>query len=433
MKEITMKDVTVVGMGYAGLTLAIALSKKGLKVSGFDNNTEIVEALSNGVCHIYEPGLEELLRKHLGENLFVFDRFPARPHDAVIICVSTPIDENKRADLSNLRAATGVAGENIDDETLIIIRSTIPVGTSRNVVLPILKKHRRSVRLAFCPERTIQGRAIEELERLPQVIGGLDEISTTAASALFEKLTDKIVAVSSLECAELVKLANNCHTDLLYSYGNEIALMTERLVLDALEVVSAANVDYPRPDVARPGFVGGGCLSKDPYLLIDSFEQFDYEPSLVRTARELNESIPFHVVRKFWGKLRELKNDVHKIFICGFAFKGTPITDDVRGSAVVPILEFLKQHSVELCGHDYEVKPAVVERFGITCTTIKDGFKDTDAVIFVNDHPDYRNIGIHRLIETMRRPAVILDCWQIFKDDRLNEIDGIYYGGIGHE
>jgi len=420
-------------MGYAGLTLALVLVKKDFRIFGFDTDPRVVEALNNGRSHIYEPGIEELLKEHINKNLFVSDTFPADSQDAVIVCVSTPIDERKRPDLTNFRTATAAIGDKIDEGALVIIRSTVPVGTSRNVALPILQERQQNVRLAFCPERTIQGRAIEELENLPQIVGGLDEISTAMASAFFEKMTQKVITVSSLECAELIKLVNNCHTDLLYSFGNEVALMAERFGLDPLEVASGANMDYPRPDIARPGFVGGGCLSKDSYLLIDSFEQFDYEPLLVRSARELNESLPTYVVGKLWDRLTRLKDDISKVLICGFAFKGWPITDDIRGTAVTPIVNFLRERSVELCGHDYIVRPEVVESFGVAYATVEDGFKDADAVILVNNHPDYRNIDIRGLVETMRKPALILDCWRILEDEKLGEIDGIHYGGIGYE
>ena len=145
----------------------------------------------------------------------------------------------------------------------------------------------------MAPERTIQGQALRELVELPQVVGGLDAASTDTVAGVFAELARRVVPVSSLEAAEMVKLANNCHTDLIYAFGNEIALIAERHGLDPLEVIRAANLDYPRPDLAKPGYVGGGCLSKDPYIMISSAG--DREPFLVGRARELNEFLPGHV------------------------------------------------------------------------------------------------------------------------------------------
>src|SRR5205814_9797259 len=210
------------------------------------------------------------------------------PADAAIICVSTPVDPaTRRPNLANLGAAARQVAEECGPETLVVVRSTVPVGASRAVVLPELLARWGRARLAFAPERTIQGQALRELVELPQVVGGLDSDGREAAAALFAKITQRIVPVSSLEAAELVKLVNNCHTDLIYSYGNEVALMAERWGLDPLEVIRAANVDYPRPDLARPGFVGGACLSKDPYILISASRATGYTPWLVGQARGL--------------------------------------------------------------------------------------------------------------------------------------------------
>src|SRR5205814_6540904 len=153
---------------------------------------------------------------------------------------------------------------------------------------------------------------------------------------LFRRLAPRLVPVSSLEAAEMVKLINNCHTDLIYSYGNEVALMAERFGLDPLEVIRAANVEYPRPDLAKPGFVGGGCLSKDPYILVDSARAAGYEPRLVGQARALNEHLPVHVARRFVELLRERRGAVTgaRALVLGFAYQGWPPTDDMPGTPV---------------------------------------------------------------------------------------------------
>src|SRR5439155_1107114 len=168
----------------------------------------------------------------------------------------------------------------------------------------------------------------------------------------------------SLEAAEAVKLVNNCHTDLIYSFGNEVAPFAERLTLDPLELIRAANVDYPRPDLARPGFVGGGCLSKDPYILIASSIAAGYEPWLVARARGLNEYLPLHVARRFVELIRETRGAVAggRVLLLGFAYKGWPPTDDMRGAAVLPILDVLRTEGLALHGHDFLVAPGQADR-----------------------------------------------------------------------
>src|SRR5262249_33585034 len=160
--------------------------------------------------------------------------------------------------------------------------------------------------------------------------GGLDEESLRAGVALFRGLARTVVPVSTLETAEMVKLANNCHTDLIYAYGNEIALLAERHRLDPLEVIRAANVEYPRPDLAKPGYVGGGCLSKDPYIMLSSAG--DRAPFLIGQARALNEYLPEHVAKTVVDMIRQERGDSRGavLAVLGWAYKGWPPTDDMR-------------------------------------------------------------------------------------------------------
>src|SRR5262249_45535196 len=152
--------------------------------------------------------------------------------------------------------------------------------------------------LAFCPERTIEGKAIAEMQSLPQVIGGIDEQSTGRAEALFRMITSKIVRVSSLEAAEMIKLINNTYRDLTFAFADEVALIAERMGLSAAEMIHAANVDYPRSHVAQPGFVGGPCLEKDTLILIDSLKKIDFKPRVIEEARKINHALPDHVARR---------------------------------------------------------------------------------------------------------------------------------------
>ena len=210
-----MTRVAVVGLGYVGLTLSVALAKKGVTVLGYDREPRVVGALQTGRPHLYEPGVAEELPALLEERLRVISELPREPVDGAVLCVSTPVDPVTREPvLEPLRDAACAVAAAFESDTLVVVRSTVPVGASRAVVLPELVARWGRARLAFCPERTIQGQALRELEELPQIVGGLDGPSRDAAAALFRRLTPRIVPVSSLEAAEMVKLINNCHTDL---------------------------------------------------------------------------------------------------------------------------------------------------------------------------------------------------------------------------
>jgi len=426
--------VGVVGLGYVGLTLAVTLAKKGFTVFGADRVPRVVEALAAGRPHLFEPGVEEVWRAFLGERLHVATALPRAPLDAVVLCVSTPVESATHApDLEGLRAAARAVAAGCAPDTLVIVRSTVPVGASRGVVLPELLARWGRARLAFCPERTIQGQALRELEQLPQLVGGLDDASAEAAAALFARVTPRVVRVSSLEAAELVKLVNNCHTDLIYSFGNEVALLAERAGLDPLEVIRAANVDYPRPDLSRPGYVGGGCLSKDPYILLASGKALGHEPWLVGRARALNEYLPGHVARRFLALLGQARGglDGARVALLGFAYKGWPPTDDMRGAPVLAMLEVFREARLTLVGHDFLVAPQIIRDLGVEPRPLEHVFDGADGVLVVTDHPEYAKLDLGAALAQLRRPALVYDSWRIL-DEAAVRAAGIRYAAIGY-
>ena len=430
-----MTRIAVVGLGYVGLTLSVALAKKGVTVLGYDREPRVVGALQTGRPHLYEPGVAEELPALLEERLRVVPELPREPVDGAVLCVSTPVDPVTREPvLEPLRDAARAVAAAFDSDTLVVVRSTVPVGASRAVVLPELVARWGRVRLAFCPERTIQGQALRELEELPQIVGGLDGPSRDAAAALFRRLTPRIVPVSSLEAAEMVKLINNCHTDLIYSYGNEVALMAERFGLDPLELIRAANLEYPRPDLARPGFVGGGCLSKDPYILIESARAVGHEPWLVPRSRALNEHLPRHVARRFLELLRETRGGLEggRVLLLGFAYKGWPPTDDMRGAPVLPMLDVLRGAGLALRGHDFLVAREVLAGLGVTPASLSEGFAGADGILVITDHPEYAKLDLPALLASLRKPALVYDCWRVLDQEAVRAAGEVRYASIGY-
>ncbi|MEU6994163.1 nucleotide sugar dehydrogenase [Streptomyces sp. NPDC046465] len=411
-------DVCVVGLGYVGVTLTAALLTTGRSVLGYETNPKAADELSRGVLELAEPGVEEEIKQAAGSGALAVttDVSGRKLPPVVIICVGTPIETGGTTpDLSHLRAATEAIASGIDETTLVIVRSTVPVGTSRSLVLPILRGTTDEPLLAFCPERTIQGQALAELLALPQIVGGLTDEAGKRAGAFFETLSDQAVPVSSLEAAELVKLVCNCHTDLIYGFGNEIALITEKLGLDAREVIDSANLDYPRPKLHKPGFVGGSCLTKDPYLLAHSVAAYDHTPQVITAARTLNESMPQRVGERVLAELRERGTDPAeaRILISGFAYKGRPETDDLRGAPYERLLPFLKGRVKEIVGHDFVVPADRIESLGVRAVGLTEGFTGAHAAVLLNDHARYGDVDAADLVARMADPALVYDTWRV--------------------
>ncbi|MEV5966062.1 nucleotide sugar dehydrogenase [Kribbella sp. NPDC051952] len=421
--------VGIIGLGYVGITLAAAMARNGYEVHGVDVQPAVVDALGRGKPQVFEPGVEDVFTTHIGKNIFVSTELPAEI-DAAIISVSTPVDPSTHApDLRNLAAAAETIAKHCSPDTLVVVRSTVPVGASREVVLPPLLAAWGSARLVMAPERTIQGQALRELVELPQVIGGLDAESLDRGLELFGGLCKQLVPVSTLETAELVKLTNNCHTDVIYAFGNEIAMLTERLGLDPLEVVRATNLNYPRPDIAKPGYVGGGCLSKDPYILLSAADRSGHVPRLVAAARTLNETLPAHVAERVVGLMQQ--DGGSTVAVLGWAYKGSPPTDDMRGTPIAEMTPIFEAAGIRVLGNDPVVSDDVIRAYGGEPVDLETGLQAADAVLVITDHPKYRQLDVKRAFGGSKI-RLVFDSWRILDADAITTL-GVRYAGLGFE
>ena len=426
--------ICVVGTGHIGLPLAAVLAEAGFRVTGYDTNDDfIVRVNTTRTVDFQEEGLATLLERNLHHRLTLTST-PPSGQDIYIITVGTPLEAGtEQPDLEKIRLAVQRLAPGFGDDPLVVLRSTVSIGTTRKIVLPEIQRHASRFGLAFCPERTIEGRAIPEMCSLPQIIGGLDDRSADRAEAMFRRITEKIVRVSSLEAAEMIKLINNTYRDLTFAFANEVALIAERLGLSAGELIHAANADYLRSGVARPGFVGGPCLEKDALILIASLHQMDFKPRVIEEARRLNQGLPDQVAGRVIAEIRRLRPgaDGAKVLVSGFAFKGRPATEDVRGSAAIPLMQQLQKVGFDVWGHDFVTPEKIVTGLGARACTLEEGFAGADAVVIMNNHPDYVMSGIPALARSMRSPAVLFDSWSLFGPADFHGITGLRYGALG--
>ena len=286
-------EVCIVGMGYVGLTLAIAMAKKDFIVHGVEIDDHKLALMKAGKSHFYETGIESALKSAIGTGHLTFSKdIPSRPYSVYMITAGTPIDkETKNPRFEIIERVSRQISEVMNENSLVILRSTVAVGTTRNKIIPILTQKVKAPQIAFCSERTLEGKALEELFALPQVIGAIDEASLERAMNIFHRITPTLLNVTSIETAEIIKLLDNVYRDTQFALGNEVAEICEVLGLNGKEVVRAANLGYERTKIALPGYVGGPCLEKDPYILAYSLKELVYEPKLIMRARTVNEKL----------------------------------------------------------------------------------------------------------------------------------------------
>lgn len=407
--------ICILGMGYVGLTLGAALCDRDFEVQGIEINPRVLQSLAEGKAHFFEQGLDRVLQRGLRNKRLAFSSTipKEREFDVYIITVGTPLGE-KGPRMDMVESVTRDIAAHMRDGALVLLRSTVKLGTSLGVVKPILDATGKRYDLAMCPERTIEGKALTELFMLPQIVGGNSREATVRAGNVFRRLTPTIIAVSDLRTAEIIKLLDNSYRDLFFAFGNEVALMCEAAGISAREVISAANMGYERTNIAKPGFVGGPCLEKDPHILIHSLAPMGFVPKLIQTGRLLNESLVPHVLEFVRSRLPAGKPPV--ISLLGLAFKGQPDTDDLRGSTALLMIEQIKAAlpNVELRGQDYVVKSDEIAKLGIKPVSDAEAFAGADAALIMNNNRGYSTLDIEGFARTMNRPGLVFDAWSVF-------------------
>lgn len=295
---VSQPEVCIVGLGYVGLTLAVSLAETGIRVVGVERNPTVVDDLRAGRTHIHEVGLQPLLGRVVANGALRVetDMVAADACTVFIISVGTPIDDTGRINLAALTEAATAVGHVMPPDSLVILRSTVKVGVTAGLVNDILTASGKPFDLSFCPERTLEGQALEELRRLPQILSGLTASAVARSTALFAKLTPAIVHVSTVEVAEAIKLIDNTSRDISFAVANEVARFCDLVGIDAIEVIRRGAQGYPRTSLPLPGPVGGPCLSKDPLIYAQSFEATGMIPKLAAIARDVNRQIPLHAM-----------------------------------------------------------------------------------------------------------------------------------------
>lgn len=415
--------VCVIGLGYVGLTLSLHLAKKNIFVRGFDSNKKLIQELASGKTHIFEKNLEKLLKKSLKNKMFQVSGKIQNDCNVYIVTVGTPLSYNKiqkkfTSNLNSVKIITEKLSNIISKKSLIVFRSTLPVGTCRNIVVEIFRKKKLKVEkdyfLSFAPERTVEGNAIKELQELPQIVSGYGNKSLKMSSSFFKKISNEIVKVRSLEAAEMVKLLNNSFRDLSFAFSNQVSMICNEYNLNTNEIIKSANRNYPRNQIplASPG-VGGPCLTKDPYILDESISENNNTKSLFTVSRDINNKIVFNLI----GRIKKLlgSNKKRKILLCGLSFKGYPETKDYRGSITLMFFEYLKKNSnFKIFIHDPLFDKKEIERLlEIGGEDFIESQNKYDCIIIMNNNKFYRNTKPENYANILKNDGIIFDYWSL--------------------
>jgi UDP-N-acetyl-D-mannosaminuronic acid dehydrogenase len=435
------KDICIVGLGFVGLTLAIKMAEKNFNVIGIEKNKEILRCLKKKKSHFFEPNINNRISKIIKNNKFkFFNKIPKKSRFSVyIITAGTPVNKNKRFESKDIKKISLIISKFIKNGDLVILRSTVRVGTTRQIVLPILKKSKKSFDLAYCPERTQEGNALNELKILPQIIGGINNLSKQRSKKIFEKITKNILFTSKLETAELIKILDNTYRDVSFAFANEVSLICNSLNINSREVINLGKFKYPRTNIPNPGPVGGPCLAKDTYILKESLKKNKFLPLISMSARSVNENLLYKVYEYLDKNFFINKKNIRlKISLLGFAFKGDPETSDLRGSISIDFFKILRdkiKKNIKIYGYDPLVKKEDLKDYKFFLVKdIKEAFVNANLVIILNNNKKFKNLNIKYYTSLMAKNSMIYDFWNLFSLNYIkkNLSDKTIYKSLGN-
>ncbi|WP_150246471.1 nucleotide sugar dehydrogenase [Nocardiopsis quinghaiensis] len=436
--------VSVIGLGHVGSCVALALAHRGVDVVGVDTDTALVEELGRGHCRFQEPDLADLLTRCRGLPTLRFssNHSAISSTDVVIVVVGTPVDESGTFVDTQLRDACKEMSRHLRRGQLLVFKSTVPPGTTRDLVIPLLESGGltcgEDFGVAFSPERLSQGAALRELTTLPVVVGGADPHSVEAAEAFWRTaLGVETTSCSSLETAEMIKIASNWWIDHNLALANELALVCSRFGVDTLEVVAATNslpkgegnVNILLPSVG----VGGSCLTKDPWMLWSTAREHGVELSTVTTSRGVNDGMPGHAARMTVGAVESLGRtpSTAKVAVLGLAFKND--TGDLRATPVARMVRDLRDLGVEVALHDPLVEEADAERvFGLPlCPSVEDAVRDADCLAVTAWHKEFSSIDFAELKRYTSSRCAVMDGRAYFSRETIGQLESLGYTYLG--
>lgn len=425
-----MTSVAVVGLGYVGLPLAVALARY-FNVIGFDISVGRVAELTAG-----HDRTGEVDDASLAATTAVFSADPERLQEAgvIIVAVPTPIDNHRNPDLTPVEKASVTVGRHMAAGCVVVYESTVYPGVTEDVCVPILEResglvYGKDFTVGYSPERINPGDKVHTLETIVKIVSGSD--ATTAD--LLEKVYGSVVTAgihkaASIKVAEAAKVIENTQRDLNIALMNELSLIFDRIGIDTLEVLEAAGTKWNFLPF-RPGLVGGHCIGVDPYYLTFKAEELGYHPQVILAGRRINDGMGKHVAEV--AVKRMIRNGCRvasaRVGILGLTFKEN--VPDLRNTRVIDVVRELEEYGVEVLVHDPHADPVEAQHeYGLELFHLKD-FQQLDAVILTVPHAEYMKLDLSQLRRWFSDPerALLLDVKGAISPDAARNADIDYW------
>lgn len=387
--------ISLVGLGYVGLPLAIAFDKK-LEVVGFDINNEKIETYKKGIDPTEEIGNDGVKNSKV---YFTNDESKLRECKFHVVAVPTPTNEDKTPDLRPVKGSSEIIGRNLTKGSIVVYESTVYPGVTEEICVPILERESglkcgQDFKVAYSPERINLGDKVHRLENIVKIVSGMDEETLDTVAKVYELVIEAgVYRAESIKVAEAAKLIENCQRDVNIAFVNELAMIFNKMNIDTKAVINAAGSKWNFIKM-NPGLVGGHCIGVDPYYLIHRAKEIGVESEVIAAGRHINDGMAKYVAENTVKNLIKANKRVKgaKVAVLGVTFKED--CPDTRNTKVVDIISELKEYGVKTIVADPVAdKNELKEEYGIELVDIKD-INGVDAVILSVSHSQYRNMKI---------------------------------------
>ena len=395
--------ISMIGLGYIGLPTATMFASRKKKVIGVDVNQHAVDTINQGKIHIIEPDLDILVQAVVQQGYLRATTKP-EPAEAFLIAVPTPFTDGHKPDLSYIESAAKAIAPVLAKGNLVILESTSPVGTTEKLAewlaaarpdlsFPQQKQESADIQIAYCPERVLPGKVVQELVSNDRVIGDMTRTATFMAAALYKTFVQGDLVETNARTAEMCKLTENSFRDVNIAFANELSMICDGLDINVWELIALAN-RHPRVNILQPGAgVGGHCIAVDPWFIVDTSPD---DAKIIRMAREVNDNKPEWVLEKIKAAITdvlaagEIKTiaDV-KVACLGLAFK--PDIDDLRESPAVDIAKHVMSLGCQLQIVEPNIHelPNSLKKSNVNLMKLDDAIKSSDIVCVLVKHTPF--------------------------------------------
>lgn len=426
------EKISIIGLGYVGMPIAVAFASKGLNVIGYDLNKEKIDLYKSGIDPTNEVGNNII--KNTTVN-FTADETKLTDAKFHIVAVPTPVNTDHTPDLTPIIKASEILGRNLVKGSIIVYESTVYPGCTEDVCIPILEKQSGlkcgiDFKVGYSPERINPGDKVHRLENIRKIVSGMDEEALEEIKSVYDLVIEVGThAVSNIRTAEAIKVVENSQRDINIAFMNELAMVFDRMGIDTNEVIDGMNTKWNALGF-RPGLVGGHCIGVDPYYFTYEAEKLGYHSQIILNGRIVNDNMGKYIADATIKEMIKvgLAPKKSKVVLLGLTFKEN--CPDIRNSKVYDIIKRLNEYGIEpIVVDSWANQNDSLREYGVKLTKFED-VKDADCVIIAVAHNEFKELGLNEIKKLYKisnsNENVLIDVKGIYSVQEL-KLSGLNY------